>query len=67
MSKLKSLADHNSQCETRPQNSVPHPNGIACPACGKELWDSNPSLTLTSNPPKKNVHCGCGYHGYRLA
>lgn len=46
----------------------PHPNGIACPKCGKELWDSSPNVTLTSSPPQKNVHCpACGYHGYRIA
>ena len=46
----------------------PHPNGIECPECGKELWDSDPTCTLTSNPPQKNVHCpSCGYTGYRLA
>ena len=46
----------------------PHPNGIECPECGKELWDSNPMVTLTSYPAKKNIHCpACGYTGYRLA
>ena len=46
----------------------PHPNGIACPKCGAELWDSNPMMTLTSNPPKENVHCeSCDYRGYRIA
>ena len=46
----------------------PHPNGIKCPECPDELWDSNPMLTLTSNPPQKNVHCpNCGYRGFRLA
>lgn len=46
----------------------PHPNGIGCPSCGTELWDSNPMLMLTSNPPQKNIHCpACGYRGYRIA
>lgn len=45
-----------------------HPNGIACPECGEELWDSNPSCTLTSNPPQKNIHCpNCNYRGFRIA
>jgi DNA-directed RNA polymerase subunit RPC12/RpoP len=45
----------------------PHPNGIACPKCGRELWDSSPSITLTSDPPQKNIHCpACGYRGYAL-
>lgn len=46
----------------------PHANGIACPKCGSELWDTNPMMTLTSNPPQKNVNCPtCGWNGYRLA
>ena len=46
----------------------PHPNGIECPECGEELWDSDPMTTLTSNPPQKNIYCpACGYKGYRLA
>lgn len=45
----------------------PHPNGIECPECGEELWDSSPMTILTSNPPQKNIHCpACGYKGYRL-
>lgn len=46
----------------------PCPNGIACPECNSELWDSNPSMTLASNPPKKHIHCpDCDYRGYRIA
>lgn len=45
----------------------PRPNGVACPKCGEELWDSDPMVTLTSNPPQKNVHCeACGYRGYMV-
>jgi len=47
----------------------PKPNGIACPKCGDKLYDSKPKITLTSNPPKKNVACvnkSCGYVGYRI-
>jgi hypothetical protein len=67
---LKTLDEHNAEAWSVHQNwtdmSKPQPNGIACPECGKELWDSNPTIILTSNPPKKNVHCDCGYTGYRL-
>lgn len=46
----------------------PCPNGIECPKCETELWDSSPIKLLTSLPPKKNVHCPkCGYMGYRIA
>ena len=67
--KLKTLGEHNAEYwsyhramyENRPQR-----NGIACPECGKELWDTNPMVTLTSMPPQKNIHCDCGYKGYRI-
>jgi hypothetical protein len=29
------------------------------------MYDTNPNITLTSNPPKKSVHCKCGFSGYR--
>lgn len=44
----------------------PQKNGIACPECGEELWDSNPMVTLTSHPAQKNTHCDCGWSGYRI-
>lgn len=44
----------------------PVKNGIECPDCKSELYDSNPNMTLLSNPPKKDVHCKCGFKGYRL-
>lgn len=48
--------------------SRPRRNGIACPKCGKELWDSQPNMTLSSNPPQKNVAClACDYVGFRVA
>lgn len=69
---LKTLDEHNSRSwelhnAFRITNG-PTLNGIACPDCGEELYDTNPMMTLTSNPPKKSVNCkSCGYHGYRLA
>lgn len=49
-------------------DNSPRLNGIACPACGAELYDSNPMITLTSMPLQKNVHCSkCDYIGYRIA
>lgn len=43
---------------------TPYKNGIACPVCTQELYDTD-SYILTCNPPKRNVHCDCGYKGYR--
>lgn len=68
--KLKTLEEHNTlraaAHDAMAQRS-PRANGIACPQCGKELVDSNPSV-LASNPPKKNTKClSCDYVGYRIA
>ena len=69
---MKTLAEHNQQRHdeftTRELMNEAHPNGIECPKCKAELWDSSPMLTLTSNPPQKNIHCPqCHYVCYRLA
>lgn len=68
--KLKILEEHNSE-RYRLHNSYsnkPRPNGIACPKCGSELLDSDPSTQLPSNPPQKNINCpSCDYIGYRIA
>lgn len=67
MTDLKSLDDHNRQrLADAIASRKPRPNGIACPQCGAELLDSDPSACLTSNPPKTYVHCdACEYRGYR--
>lgn len=56
-----------SEYEKMDESHKPHPNGIECPSCRQELWDSDPMVLLTSNPPQKNVHCpACGYVGFRI-
>jgi DNA-directed RNA polymerase subunit RPC12/RpoP len=69
---MKTLEEHNAERwrdhEVIGSLNDPHPNGIICPDCGNELWDTNPMITLTSYPAKKHTHCPeCGYRGYRLA
>jgi len=69
---LKSLEQHNSERSSQVFSfydmNKPQKNGIACPTCGEELWDSNPMVTLTSFPAQKNIHCEkCKYSGYRIA
>lgn len=68
--RLKTLEEHNSE-RYKVHNSYssrPRPNGIACPKCGSELVDSDPSTQLASNPPQKNINCpSCNYIGYRIA
>ena len=69
--KLKNLAEHNanaSSAQWAMMDNSPVLNGIACPKCGAEMYDTNPMITLTSMPAQKNVHCGkCDYVGYRIA
>jgi DNA-directed RNA polymerase subunit RPC12/RpoP len=71
--KLKTLQDHNVDARERHDKAFaafgkPRLNGIACPQCGNELYDSNPSVTLTISPAQKNIHCeDCDYVGYRIA
>lgn len=65
---LKNLASHNAdRLASHMKAQRPHPNGIACPKCGDELIDSEPNVTLTSNPAQTKVHCeGCGFSGCRF-
>jgi hypothetical protein len=79
MKKLKSLSKHNSETGTlnytvssgsfitsKTTNiGCPCKNGIACPECGKELYDTKPNEILTSDPAQKETNCDCGYNGYR--
>ena len=68
--KLKTIEEHNLEryYYHMEDSTTSKLNGIACPMCSMELKDTNPMMTLTSNPPKKDIHCDhCGYRGYRLA
>jgi len=66
---LKSLEDHNKQAlgiwgPTKLECKVK--NGIACPNCGAELFDSNIFVKLSSYPPQYRTHCeSCDYQGTR--
>lgn len=65
---MKTLDEHNkSRMQQSRLSTEPVKNGIVCPICGSELFDSNPQQVLASYPPKKDVHCQCGFHGYRVA
>ena len=68
---MKTLAEHDAEkmeiFRSLEQLNRTHVNGIACPNCGKELWDTNPTVLLTSYPPRKQISCiECGYAGTRL-
>ena len=67
---MKTLEEHNeTQRQIWAESNKPKSmkNGIACPTCGNELNDGEVNVTLTTNPPQKNVYCDCGYRGYRVA
>ena len=68
---LKDLNEHNAQAWSNQfvmNDNSPILNGIACPKCGEEMYDSCPMITLKSNPSQKNVHCSkCDHVGYRIA
>ena len=41
-------------------------NGIACPKCGEELYDTD-GVVLLLYPPQKKIHCAkCDYEGRRV-
>lgn len=67
--RLQSLEDFNKGRMTeRLQMTAPRKNGIACPKCGAEMIDTNPDLSLLSNPPQKKIHCSdCGHRACRVA
>lgn len=65
------LARHNElRAAQYAKGLEPQPNGIACPECGAELLDTDPSSTILTHilPPRKAVHCSkCAFAGDRLA
>lgn len=64
---MKTLDEHNEeQWARRPQINAPVKANVACPNCGKEMLYTNSDITLLSHPPKKDVHCECGYRGYKV-
>ena len=63
MKKLISLEEHN---RIATQVNETGGNGIACPNCGSELFDSPNSIALTSNPLQYLIFCrSCNYKGTR--
>jgi DNA-directed RNA polymerase subunit RPC12/RpoP len=59
--KLISLEEHN---KIATQINETGGNGIACPNCGSELFDTE--LILLCNPPQYHIICqNCNYKGTR--
>lgn len=71
--KLVSLHEHDlamAQAHQLARAEQPRPNGIACPRCGNELFDSRPTERYACSPPRMSIQCyaaGCGYTGTRIA
>jgi hypothetical protein len=67
---LKTLDEHNTQqrqYQMSMMDDTPRLNGIACPNCEEEMYDTNPNIILTSFPAQKNIHCeNCKYTGCRV-
>ncbi len=73
MSELKSLKGHNTmrtEMHLRRKETMKK-TGIACPECGKELYDSQADPDTSIFPPRVRVECSderrCGWQGYRVA
>lgn len=62
---LVSLKDWNDKC-LKPTSTPKDWNGIACPLCGEELYDSSPEMIMTSSPAQTEIKCNkCLYTGRR--
>jgi hypothetical protein len=67
MQKLEEWNKERAEQHIKTNDNKPRLNGIECPNCGCELFDSSPMVILASNPPQKNIACNaCGYTGYRV-
>lgn len=69
MSELKDLEEYNiERAKLYHVDYSPKRNGIACPNCGKELYDTEPYSLLMSNPPRYSIICqSCNFKGSRIA
>lgn len=66
---LKTLEQHEKERTIARDSLNPrsHPNGIACPKCGKEMIDEDCNIVLLCDPPRLSIHCeSCGWHGSRM-
>ncbi len=68
---IKTLEEHEAERRSAHAGifypAQPRKNGIACPTCSAELYDSTPMEMLTVLPPRLRIHCDCGYTGTRTA
>ena len=66
---MRTLEEYNAEKQRNLLAGMPKypcPNGIACPKCGKEMFDID-NKVLASLPPKKNVKClSCNYLTYAI-
>ena len=68
---MKTLEEFNrirAQIYDTTVKKVDFENGIECPQCKKELFDSCDGPLFLSDPPQRAIYCKqCGYTGYRIA
>lgn len=62
---MKTLEQFNIDRATKLNAGYPKPNGIECPKCGKELYDTD-CVILLSYPARRRVHCDCGFTSERF-
>ncbi len=67
--KLISLEEANKAAiDNYWKKNPPAQNGIACPVCGEELWDSNPGHQYFTTPPQIATECRkCSFRSTRYA
>jgi hypothetical protein len=58
---MKTLDEYN-ESKKHPQSSSYQENGILCPTCKAELFDTNRLVIINEKTP---VHCNCGFIGSR--
>ena len=68
---MKTLAEHDAEkmalYHQLQQVNQAYANGIACPACGRKLWDTSLPVIPTIYPQRKQVRCiACCYAGTRI-
>ena len=64
---LRSLDESNREkLKKYIQENTELKNGLACPKCGNELYDSSPYEVLFAYPSQKKVICECGFQSYRF-
>lgn len=66
---LRAWNDRRTAYWRTPSSRAPRLNALACPECGAELVDKDPTTMRPSNPPRFDVNCSadeCHWSGVRV-